>query len=492
MPTGLNINNVVPISVSLTPIAAAVRSFGVMLCLGDSNVINGQERYRLYNDLEGVAADFGTSAPEYLAAVAYFSQSPAPYEIMIGRWLRTATAGFVEGGVLTSGEQAIANWDEIDDGSFTIDVDGDSQDVTLLDFTAQTNLNGVATVITTGLSGAVCTWNGTRFLITSTTTGATSTVGYATAEGTGTDISEQLKLTEDLALTPIDGFAAETPVQAIEALDAISGLWYFSMFNCATQPTNDQALAVAEYIETASPSRVFGWNELDTRTLDSSWTDDLCAEFEAAGYQHSLTQYDPDTTVAVASLMGRQASVDFNGNNTTITLKFKQEPGITGQILTQNQANVLATKRGNAFLKYQNDTYIIQEGVMSSTLYIDERVGVDWLTSAIQSAVYNLLLTSSTKIFQTDAGMNQIAAAITSALDQGVNNGLIAPGIWNAEGFGAIVTGQMLESGYYVYTPPVATQSQADREARNSVLFQVGVKLAGAVHRAPIVLNINR
>jgi hypothetical protein len=231
---------------------------------------------------------------------------------------------------------------------------------------------------------------------------------------------------------------------------------------------------------------------MDTRALDSAWEDDLCTEFEAAGYQHSLTQYEPDNQAAVASLMGRAASVDFNGNNTTITLKFKQEPGIAGQILTQNQANVLNTKRGNVFVKYQNDTYIIQEGVMSSTLYIDERQGIDWLTSAIQTSVYNLLLTNSTKIFQTDAGMNQIAAAITAALDQGVANGLIAPGVWNAEGFGQLVEGQMLESGYYVYTPPVATQPQTDREARNSVLFQIGVKLAGAVHRAPIMLNINR
>lgn len=491
MPTGLNINNVVAVNVSLVPVATAIRSFGVMICFGDSNVINGQERYRLYTDISGVASDFGTDAPEYFAAVAYFSQSPAPYQLMVGRWLRTATSGFIEGGILTSSEQLISNWDTIDDGSFIIHVDGTTKTLTDLDFTAQTNMNGVAFVIDEALSGASCLWNGSQFIITSDTSGVTSTVGYATAEGTGTDISVQLKLTISLALTPIAGFAAEQPVDAVTALDALSGLWYFSMFSCATQPTNDQAMAVAAYIESDSVSRVFGWNETDSRTLDSSWTADMLYRLSNAGYQHSMAQYSSSSDVAIASLMGRNAAVNFDGNNTTITAKFKQEPGITGEILTQTQSSVIDAKRGNVFVEYQNGTYIVQQGVMSSTLYIDERQGVDWLTAAIQAAVYNLLYTSATKIQQTDAGMNQIATAITAALNQGVSNGLLAAGVWEAEGFGTLQTGDTIP-GFYVYTPPIATQLQADREARKTVLFQIAAKLGGAVHDVVINLNINR
>lgn len=491
MPTGLNVSNIVPISVSLTPVAAAVRSFAVMLCVGDSNVINGQERYRLYNDIESVAADFGTTAPEYICALAYFSQSPSPYQLMIGRWLRTATAGFIKGGILSTTEQAMSNWTSITNGSFTISVDGSTQDLLGLDFSDETNLNGVATVITGGLSGATCTWDGDQFVITSATTGILSLVGYATPEGTGTDISAQTKLNAALAYTPIPGFAAETPVQAITALDSISGLWYFSMFSCATQPTNDQAMAVAAYIEAATPSRVFGWNEIDPRALDSAWTADMMYRLSQAGYQHSLSQYSDTSTVAVASLMGRNAVVNFDGNNTTITAKFKQEPGIVGEVLTQAEANVITAKRGNVFVEYQNGTFIIQEGVMSSLLYIDERQGVDWLISAIQTSVYDLLYTVSTKIYQTDEGMNQIATAIAAACTQGLNNGLLSPGVWNAAPFGNLQTGDTIP-GFYIYTPPIATQNQADREARDSVIFQVGVKLSGAVHRAPIILNINR
>ncbi|MCT9017190.1 DUF3383 domain-containing protein, partial [Cupriavidus gilardii] len=46
--------------------------------------------------------------------------------------------------------------------------------------------------------------------------------------------------------------------------------------------------------------------------------------------------------------------------------------------------------------------------------------------------------------------------------------------------------------GYYVYAPPIALQSQADREARKSVSFQVAAKEAGAIHTVDILVNVNR
>lgn len=81
---------------------------------------------------------------------------------------------------------------------------------------------------------------------------------------------------------------------------------------------------------------------------------------------------------------------------------------------------------------------------------------------------------------------------IESRLEQAVTNGLVAPGVWNGDSFGALQSGDTLTKGYYVYAPPVATQSQADREARNSTVIQVAIKLAGAVHATDIIINVNR
>ncbi|WP_019104096.1 DUF3383 family protein, partial [Chromobacterium haemolyticum] len=182
---------------------------------------------------------------------------------------------------------------------------------------------------------------------------------------------------------------------------------------------------------------------------------------------------------------------DFQGSNTTITLKFKNEPGITPETLTVQQASTLKSKNCNVFVKYDNNTAIVQEGVMVNGYFFDEVHGLDWLSNDVQTAVWNLLY-GANKIPQTDAGMNRITTTVESRCAQGVTNGLLAPGVWDGDGFGALTTGQTLTKGYYVYIAPIADQVSSDRAARKSPPVQVAAKLAGAVHFANVMINVNR
>lgn len=491
MTQGLNIGRLVRATVNLAPLAAARRGFGTLLIVGDSNVINGVDRLRSYVDLESVATDFGTSAPEYLAAALYFGQSPRPNQMMIGRWLRTATAGLIQGGILTSSEQTLANWTVITAGSFKVTIDGTEKTVTGLNFSAVTNLNGVATAINGVLTGGTAAWDGSRFTITSSTTGATSTVGYASAAGSGTDISAQLKLTSATALVPVPGFAAETPVACITALANMSGLWYGTMFAASTMPTDDQQIDVAAFIEGASISRIYGVTETDTRVLDSAWTTDMASRLKALLYKRSFVTYSANK-YAAASMFGRAFSVNFAANRSTITLMYKQEPGVVAELLTETQAQTLKAKRCNVFVKYMNDTAIIQYGVMSGLAYFDEIHGLDWFVDALQTSLYNLLYQSKTKIPQTDAGQNQLVNTASNVCVEAINNGLVAPGQWNADGFGQLERGQFLTEGFYIYTQPMALQDQSIREQRIAPPIQIALKLAGAIHEIDCIIDVNR
>lgn len=77
-------------------------------------------------------------------------------------------------------------------------------------------------------------------------------------------------------------------------------------------------------------------------------------------------------------------------------------------------------------------------------------------------------------------------------MDQAVVNGLVAPGVWNGGDIGELMAGDTLTKGYYVYAPAVASQAQADREARRAPVIQVACKLAGAVHYADVEINVVR
>lgn len=485
MTNTLPVSRVVSVSVQMAPLAAQLRNFGAALIVGASPVIDHVERIRTYSasELDAIASDFGSTAPEYLAAVAFFGQSPQPSEVRIGRWVKEDAAGFLKGKILTQEQQDIGKFTPLTEGAFDITIDGSVVNVTGVNLASEVNLNGVAAKVTAALqSKGACTWNGQQFIISSATTGESSSVTAPTS----TTLSQALGI--DTVATGVAGAKAETLEEAFLAL-MDSPSWYSAIL--AADAEEDDILSVAALIEAAAPSRVLAITVQDTQELVSG-ADTLGFKLSERSLQHTLVVYSTSSAYAAASVVGRMSTVDFQGSNTTITLKFKQLPGISPEYLTTSQANALQEKHINVFAAYENDTSILQEGVMSGGWYIDERQGLDWLQNQVETDLWNLLYTSTTKVSQDERGATTIISTINGSLDIGVRNGLIAPGVWNGDSFGALARGDTLSTGYYVYMVPLDEQSQADREARKAPPVQIAVKLAGAIHSIDVAITVNR
>lgn len=487
----LSVDRVVKVTVNLQPLAAARRNFGVLCIVGASDVIDHVERIRLYTGISGIADDFGVQSPEYAAAELFFSQSPKPSILAIGKWVKTPSPAYLKGGLVADADLDASAWNTILNGSLGLVINGAGATVTGLDFTGQTNMNGIASVISAALAveGAACEWTGASFVISSVTAGDGQTIGFAQATGTGTDLSARMALTEELALPLVAGMDAETPLECAAALADASGDWYGLTF--AETLTDDEHIAVAGFVEASSKSRIYMTTITNSRVLSSTVTDDLASRLKALSRLRTFVQYSRNK-YAACSAAGRAFTVNFNANRSTITLKFKQEPGVVAEGLTETQAQALASKRCNVFVRYDNDTAILQEGVMANGAFFDEVHGLDWLQNAIQTECYNLLYQSKTKIPQTDAGVNQIVTTISKVLAEAVNNGLVAPGTWNADGFGQLQRGDYLPSGWYIYAQPIDEQPQSEREQRKAPPIQVAVKLAGAVHFVDVQVDVNR
>ncbi len=381
MQQGLPVSGVVNVDVIMSPTAAAGRNFGSLLILGTSTVIPLSERIRLYSSADDIGTDFGEDSPEYEAALIFFSQSPQPTQVYIGRWAKT---------------------------------------------------------LATGEAGSV-----------------------------------------------------ETLAQAVTA-----ALQYTSWYGLGIAGDDDltaaEITATAAAIQASGVSRVFAVTSDDADIIDSASTTDIASTLKKAGYGRTFLQYSTKSKYAALSAFGRAFTVNFTGNNTTLTLKFKTEPGVTYETLTSAQAAAVDAKNANVFVYYANDTAILQQGVMSNGDFFDERHGLDWLQNYVQTNLYNLLYTSTTKIPQTEAGVTRLLTNVEQSLDQGASNGLIAPGVWNGGDIGQITAGVTLTKGYYVYAQPLSTQAQADREKRKAPLIQCAIKLAGAVHYADVQINVVR
>lgn len=383
MAKGLPLNRVTNVTVTLSARAAQGRNFGSMLILGNSTVIPIAERLRLYSAPDDIGDDFGVDSEEYKAAVIWFSQSPRPTQVYVGRWVKT-----LEPAETGEPESLLESVNE------------------LMDYNS---------------------WYGLHLAVPE-----------------------------------------------------------------ADYPSDADIISVAAAIEAATVSRIFGITTDEADTLVAAVTTDLSSKLKAAKYSRTFIQYSTSSRYAALSAFARAFTVDFTASNTTITLKFKQEPGVTYETMTTSQANNLEAKNCNVYVYYENDTAILEQGVMSNGDFFDERHGLDWLQNAVQTADFNTLYTSTTKIPQTDAGTTTRIANIEKVLDQAVDNGLFAPGVWTGGPLGVISTGDTLTKGYYTYAESVDDQLQVDREARKGVPIQVLGKLAGAVHYGTVAITVVR
>lgn len=489
----LSISRLFSTTLNLQPSSAQAQNISDLLILGSSTVIDVVQRLRTYASLTDVGTDFGTSAPEYLGAQAWFGQSPQPIEVKIGRWAETATAGKLVCATLSTAEQAMNLWTAITAGSFNVTIDGTLHNITTLNFSADTNLNGVASTIQAALPvGVLCVWNAnySRFEITSSTSGATSTVSFLSAEGSGTDISGMLGgLSTSSGAYVANGIAAESAVTAATLFDSTFGQSWFGLFICGAADTDH--LAVAAYIEGCANKHIYGVSHQEAVVLGSGDTTNISYKLQQLGYNMTVSQYSSSSLYAVISAMARMMTTNFSGNNTVIDLMYKQEPGITPENLNDTQIAALESYNCNVFVAYDNNTQIIEKGVMASGQYFDTVYGATALALDIQTNLYNLRYTSPTKIPQTDAGAHILKVGAEQTCDQYVKNGLLAEGTWTNAGFGALNQGDNLPKGYYVYIAPMSSQSSADRSARKSPPIQIATKMSGAIESADILININ-
>jgi hypothetical protein len=450
------VSKVVKVSILSSPTFPKRKGFGLLLIVGKSARLPVGNRIRFYSDMDAVAADFDSTDEEYKAAQVFFSQAPRPTELAIGRRFDAAVPGELLCSV--NYEKTIATWQAINNGAFKINIDGGAvEEVSGIDLSGAANLNAVAAAIQTRLqlvsANATCTFDGTRFIFRSGTTGA----------------------------------AAESIAESLDALQNIDPSWYGVTFTkeLTTQNLKDAA-AWAE-----ARVKMFGFTTADSNVLDQAAVDDIASYMKSNLYDRTVYIWDNNDPYQIVSVFARGFTVNFNEQNSTITLKFKLLPGTSPINITESQRLALVAKNCN-YYTYFGDSAMLAEGVMASGKFFDERHGLDWLQNAIETNVFGYLYTRTTKVPQTDKGVASLVQQVEKACREGVNNGLLAPGVWNGMDLGEVKSGDFLPKGFYVYAQPVAEQNQSDREARKAPPIQVIAKGAGAIHFADITVTFER
>lgn len=487
------VSKIVNVQILRSPTFPARRGFGLLNIVGSSARLPIGERIRFYADMDGVAEDFSSLDEEYKAANIYFSQSPKPVELAISRRFSSAVPGELIA-ALGYEKDITGVWNAITDGGFDVAIDGVLKQVSAIDFSLATNMPAIANAIQVALqsvaAGATVVHDGSRFIIKSGSTGTTSTVGFLSAPthaSIPTDISALMAgRVSDLGRITA-GAAEETITDSLDAIQDISQAWYGLAF---TKEVTEAGLKEAAAWSQARV-KIFGFTTNASNVLDPLSTADICSFMKANLYDRTFYTWDDNDDYQFVSAFGRAFTVNFNEQNSTITLKFKLLPSTTPIVITESQRKTLIAKNCN-YYTYFGDSAMLAEGVMADGTFFDERHGLDWFQNAIETNVFGYLYTRPTKVPQTDKGMAALVQQVEKAGHEAVNNGLLAPGFWEGMDLGEVTSGDFLPKGFYVYAQKVKDQNRSDREARIATPIQMLAKGAGAIHFANISVTFER
>lgn len=484
----LPVTNIVNVTITDTPQGLSEKNVN-SLALFTNELPNNSDAFNIYLSASQVAADYGTNSVTAQMANAVFAQSPnilsGAGQLVIIPMLAAVSA--TTGKIVTPDISAnLAALIAVTNGSLKVTIDGVATNLSNLNFTNCLTLVDIAAVLDAVLTDAVVTANATTITFTSTKVGTTSTVALATFAG-GTDLSGVGYLHAATATaTAGANSSGETILSAIARTSGAVG-YVGVMTNLNLEDAAISTIAA-------------GIQALDNMFLHhASSTQDIAGIAttikNASETKTRILLYTG--TQAAANLMksayaGRAFSVDFTGSNTSQTMNLKALATIVPDNgITQTLYNAAGIAGCDLYVSYDGVPSVFSTG---GNDFFDNPYTDLALKFALQTAGFNFLRQTNTKVPQTEQGMNGLKNAYEQIMVQFVNNGCIAPGSWtSSETFGnpEIFLNNILNFGYYVYSLPIVQQQAAARAAREAPLVQMAIKRSGAIHTSDVIVIVN-
>lgn len=300
-----------------------------------------------------------------------------------------------------------------------------------------------------------------------------------------------------LAIIPrLTSPSLETVQAAI--LRTLNLVYYFGILIDEEMGANPAGFSsLAAYIQTLD--KVFFYCSSDINDLQPGSILDL---LRTSSENHSRALYygNPilngaavqQTQIVAGAYSGRALSTVFAGSNTTQTMHLKQLAILTpDQTIAQTQLAQGETAGVDVYVSIAGVPGLFTSGANE---FFDQVYNRLWLKFAIQTAGFNYLALTNTKIPQTESGMEGLKNAYRAVCQQAVANGFSAPGAWTSpDVFGdpTALIRCIKDIGFYVFSLPIAQQDISDRADRKAPLVQIAIKEAGAVHSSNVIVNVN-
>ena len=438
----MGLEQIVSIAISLQSSGLSQQGFGTPLILGYTPT--WVERTRTYSDIDGVSADFATTAPEYRAAAVLFSQPIRPDQVVIGRGTNKPTQRYKISVTTVASSKA-----------YSVSVNG-----TAYTFTSDPTATNdeIATGIQAAIAAACTAAGATAVVAGGVGTQYVEVTGNAAGNWFSIGVGDiaYLKLVQD-HVDP--GIAADLAAIKLENND-----WYAlgTLYNSSAC-----SLAAAAFAEANGKLYVVATVDSEVATVAESLATDVAKLLKTAAYFRTAVVYHHSPIAFCDSAWEGRCLPLTPGSE---TWAFKTLATVPATTLTDTQKANIAAKNANYYTTIAGRNMVLgtsNGGIVSGGEFIDTIRFRDWLQARMQERLV-LLFASADKVPYTDPGIAKVEAEVRAQLDDGITAGGLAP------------------EPYTVTVPKAASAAPADRAARILRNVKFSARLAGAIQKIVI------
>lgn len=285
---------------------------------------------------------------------------------------------------------------------------------------------------------------------------------------------------------PTAGWTESDLQDELDALYDADSQWYWL---CIDSGLRDIASldGLVEWVEAKSRVALIDTNAVAHQTV----SDTTCISARNKGtVERTATFYHTDATTfggfALAALLGTNS---FDEADSAYTAKFKRILGlapinvgsaavqsITGFTPNIGQSNA-AGHMANTYIDIGGRYFVVEGSVLTANVFIDEIHATDWIIARTEEEALAVLLNNKRVPF-TDQGMETIASAARSVMQQATRAGIVAQDL-------DPLTGEY-EPAVTITVPSVFDVPESQRKARIAPAVVVRFRYAGAVHYTTI------
>lgn len=428
-----------------------------------------------FTNSDSVGDYFGRTSNEYALSVNYFladdNKQKNPSALYFYRFISDAVAGWLRGGNVQT-VSSVASIAAITDGSLKLSIDGVEKEYTGIDFSGIVSYSQVASTIQTAMNGDATVEydaNFKAFVITSSTTGENSSVGYAVEPETGTDLSSILSLNADNALISAGSDAKEPSDNMVDLLKQLKN---FVSFMSVFDEDNETRLALAQWCNSQGTRFVYLANDTSANALTPN--NDNCFAKQVKDYFGVFCGYN--TKEFLAFVAGFIAAIDWSRANGRKTLAYKSQAGLGPTVTEDSQATALLSNGYNFYGAYataSEEFSLAQNGSISGKAkWLDTYLGQIWVKTSLQASWLAVEINSNVLPYN-DRGYDKFYAGSLDTINAAKEAGIIVAGVTlsNAQKVqvaseaGQDISDALFTQGWYLQIPDADATTRANREA---------------------------